>query len=141
MLRVADPPDSTHAARTARLLLSCVDRRGIVAAVSSFLDGAGANIVQSNQYTTDPEGGRLFVRIELRHDELLTPVGRAEFEQALGAAVERFAMDRRVAYAGDSKRVALMVSRYDHCVLDLLWRTRRDELACEVPLVVSNHSG
>jgi formyltetrahydrofolate deformylase len=139
MLRVADPPDSTHAARTARLLLSCVDRPGIVAAVSSFLDGAGANIVQSNQYTTDPEGGRLFVRIEVRQDELRTPGGRAEFEQALAAAVERFAMDWRVMYVGVRKRVALMVSRYDHCVLDLLWRTRRDELPCEVPLVVSNH--
>jgi formyltetrahydrofolate deformylase len=129
----AAPPSPTTT--IARLLISCADRRGIVAAVSRCLADCGANIVQSDQHSTDPEGGRFFMRVEFNIER-----------SALGAFAERFAavaggfgMEYRMWHAGERKRVALMVSRPDHCVLDLLWRWRRGELDCDIPLVVSNH--
>jgi formyltetrahydrofolate deformylase len=119
----------------ARLLISCADRHGIVAAVSSCIAQAGANIIQSDQYSTDPEGGRFFMRLELQ-------VGRDGLDPLaarFAEVAERFEMSFRFAHSGQRKRVALMVSRPDHCLLDLLWRWRRGELECDIPLVVSNH--
>jgi formyltetrahydrofolate deformylase len=121
----------------ARLLISCPDRPGIVAAVSRYLADAGANIVQSDQYSTDPEGGSFFMRIEFALD--VPAADRTEFEQGFSRVAAGFGMDWRVWYAGERKKVAVLVSRYDHCLLDLLWRWRRGELDCDIPLVVSNH--
>jgi formyltetrahydrofolate deformylase len=119
----------------ARLLIACADRSGIVAAVSGCLADAGANIIQSDQYSTDPEGGRFFMRLEFSVDE-----GALErFGDAFAPVAERFAMQTRLWHSGQRKRVALMVSKPDHCLLDLLWRWRRGELECDIPLVVSNH--
>jgi formyltetrahydrofolate deformylase len=118
-----------------RLLISCADRRGIVAAVSGCLTAVGANIVQSDQYSTDPEGGVFFMRLEFLIDEDGLSVLPARF----AAVAEEFAMDFRLWHSGLRKRVALMVSRPDHCLLDLLWRWRRGELDCDIPLVISNH--
>jgi formyltetrahydrofolate deformylase len=125
------------AAPTARLLISCADRPGIVAAVAGMLGGAGANIVQSDQHSTDPEGGSFYMRVEFALDGM--PARRAELEREFTAVAERFGMDWRIWYAWERKRVAVLVSRYDHCLLDLLWRWRRGELDCDIPLVVSNH--
>jgi formyltetrahydrofolate deformylase len=122
-------------APTARLLISCADGPGIVAAVSSFLAARGANIVQSDQYSTDPEGGEFFMRIEF-----LVPAARLdEVDRGFPEIAERFGMTWSLWHPGRRKRVALMVSRYEHCLLDLLWRWRRGELECDIPLVVSNH--
>jgi formyltetrahydrofolate deformylase len=119
-----------------RLLVSCPDRPGIVAAVSRFLYEAGANIVTSDQYSTDPEGGAFFLRMEFaiaadRYNGLIERFGLA--------VAEPFAMRWRIWNARQLKRVAIMVSRYDHCLLELLWRWRRGELGAEVVLVASNH--
>ncbi len=125
------------AEHTARLLISCPDGPGIVAAVSRFLFEHGANIVSSDQHSTDPENGSLFMR-----SAFFLPAierDRASFEQAFGALAERFAMRWRIAYARDRRRVALMASREDHCLLDLLWRQRRGELDMDVICVISNH--
>jgi formyltetrahydrofolate deformylase len=120
----------------ARLLISCPDRHGIVAAVSGFLAARGANIVSSAQHSTDPEGGAFFMRMAFTIDAL-----NEDFVAAFAEEVaERFSMDWRVDDAGRPKRVALLVSREDHCLLDLLWRWRRGELHCDIPLVISNHS-
>ena len=120
-----------------RLVVSCADRPGIVAALSSFLAEAGANIVSSHQYSTDPDGGRFFLRMAFA---LPDEVDQAELERRFAAAVgERFGMEWRMWRSDRRKRVALLVSRYDHCLLDLLWRWRRDELEAEVALVASNH--
>jgi formyltetrahydrofolate deformylase len=120
----------------ARLLISCPDRHGIVAAVSGFLADRGANIVSSAQHSTDPEGGAFFMRMAFTIDAL-----NEDFVAAFAEEVaERFSMDWRVDDAGRPKRVALLVSREDHCLLDLLWRWRRGELHCDIPLVISNHS-
>lgn len=121
----------------ARLLISCADQPGIVAAVSSWLYEHGANIVQSDQYSTDPFGGRYFMRIEFalpnvanRLDEL-----NASFEPI----AERFQMTWRLKLASEQKRMAIFVSREDHCLLELLWRWQSGELPVKIPLVISNH--
>jgi formyltetrahydrofolate deformylase len=119
----------------ARLLISCADRSGIVAAVSGCLAEAGANIIQSNQYSTDPEGGRFYMRLEFA----VEADGLEAFRRSFQAIAQRFGMQSRLWHSGQRKRVALMVSRPDHCLLDLLWRWRRGELDCDIPLVVSNH--
>jgi formyltetrahydrofolate deformylase len=119
----------------ARLLISCPDRHGIVAAVSGFLAARGANIVSSDQYSTDPEGGAFFMRMAFTIDALGEDFAAAFAEEV----AERFGMDWRVDDAARPKRVAVLVSREDHCLLDLLWRWRRGELHCEIPLVISNH--
>jgi formyltetrahydrofolate deformylase len=122
-----------------RLLVSCTDRPGIVAALSQFLRDRGANIVQSDQHSTDPEGGAFFMRTEFHL--LGVEDQAAEFERAFGAEVaEPFGMTWKMEYAAHRKRVAIFVSRYDHCLAELLWRWRRGELYADIPLVVSNHA-
>jgi formyltetrahydrofolate deformylase len=122
----------------ARLLVSCPDRHGIVAAVSGFLAESDANILSSDQHSTDPEGGTFFMRMEFRLEGLHDR--REEFERAFAERVGRpFGMDWRLAYASDCKRTALLASREDHCLIDLLWRRRRGELDADVIAVVSNH--
>jgi formyltetrahydrofolate deformylase len=123
---------------TARLLMRCPDRPGIVAAVSTFLHAQGANIHEADQYSTDPEGGTFFLRAVFHLRGLsgaLDEIGRGFDEEV----AQRFEMDWYLHDASRPKRVALMVSRYDHCLLDLLWRWRRGELDLDIPVVVSNH--
>src|SRR4051794_39496376 len=122
----------------ARLLISCSDRPGIVAAVSRFLFEHGANILDADQHSTDPAGGMFFMRMAFHSDGL--DLSRAELERAFAAQVaEPFAMEWSIAYATDRKRLAILVSREDHCLLDLLWRWRSGELDADVGLVLSNH--
>jgi formyltetrahydrofolate deformylase len=119
-----------------RLLISCPDRPGIISAVSTFLFEAGANIVRSDQYSTDPEGGTFFLRMELALD----PERRGGLAERFGRAVaEPFGMTWRLWDSAQPKRLALLASRYDHCLNDLLWRWRRGELEAEIVLVASNH--
>jgi formyltetrahydrofolate deformylase len=132
-----DPQTGRGAGHTARVLISCPDGPGIVAAVSGFLFEQGANIVSSDQHSTDPENGSFFMRSAFYLPAI--EQDRATFERAFGALAERFAMRWRIAYARDRRRVALMASREDHCLLDLLWRHRRGELEMDVICVISNH--
>jgi formyltetrahydrofolate deformylase len=123
----------------ARLLISCPDRPGIVASVSSFLYRHGANIVSSDQHSTDPEGGRFFMRMEFSTAAM--DLGRDQLADAFRLDVaDRFDMDWRISHEDERKRMAILVSRYDHCLLDLLWRNRRGELEADVVLVASNHT-
>ena len=124
-------------ADVARLVVSCADRHGIIAALSSTLAEAGANIVHSDQHSTDPEGGSFFLRMEFHLDRLTER--QAELEGRIAAVAGELGMDWRLSLAEKHKRVALFASRYDHCLLDLLWRWRRGELAMEPVCVVSNH--
>ncbi|MDP8968764.1 MAG: formyltetrahydrofolate deformylase [Actinomycetota bacterium] len=121
-----------------RLLVSCPDQPGIIAAVSRFLHEHGANIVESDQYSTDPEGGTFFLRTVFHRAGLAAL--RPDLERRFAAEVGRpLQMQWKFTAAGVPKRAAIMVSRYDHCLLDLLWRARRLELDLDVGLVISNH--
>jgi len=119
-----------------RLLISCPDRPGIVAGVSRFLYENGANIVRSDQYSTDPEGGTFFLRMEFA----LAPEKRDGLAERFGLKVaEPLGMTWRLWDSARPKRIAVLVSRYDHCLLDLLWRWRRGELEAQIVQVISNH--
>jgi formyltetrahydrofolate deformylase len=120
-----------------RLLVSCSDRTGIIAALSAALAESGANIVTSDQYSTDPEGGAFFLRMEVHLAGFAER--RAELEERLGAIGRQLDLHWRMAPADERKRVAIFASRYDHCLLDLLWRWRRRELDMDIAAVVSNH--
>ncbi len=127
-----------HSTNTARLLISCPDRPGIVAAVSQFLYSHGANVLDSSQHSTDPTGGTFFMRMVFYLEGL--DLSRPQFERAFGAVVARpFDMSWRVAYADRVKRMAVLVSRYDHCLLELLYRWRSGDYQVEIPFVLSNH--
>jgi formyltetrahydrofolate deformylase len=118
---------------TSRLVITCPDRPGIISAVSTFLAAAGANIVRSDQYSSDPAGGTFFLRMEFTGET----AGLAErFGSEVG---ERFNMDWRLSEESHPKRVAILVSREDHCLQELMWRQRRGELDAEIVLVASNH--
>ena len=132
-MRPMERPDPSQ---TCTLLVTCPDRRGIVAALAQLLYGHGANILDADQHT-DASAGQFFQRIRFDRSEMhLDQVG---LERALAEVAERFAMDWRLSDAARRKRVALFVSRYDHCLYDLLLRHRAGELDCEMALVVSNH--
>jgi formyltetrahydrofolate deformylase len=124
-----------------RLLISCADRHGIVAAVSSFLFEEGANITASDQHSTDPEGGRFFMRMEFTLEGLGDASDVEAFERRFAERVAApLALDWRFAASDRPKRMAIMASRDDHCLLDLLWRRRRGELDADITVVVSNHA-
>ena len=119
-----------------RLLIACPDRPGIISAVSSFLFEHGANIVRSDQYSSDPEGGTFFLRMEFTlpaaHQDGLG-------ERFRSTVADRLEMEWRLWDTAERKRLAILVSREDHCLLDLLWRWQRGELEGDIQLVASNH--
>jgi formyltetrahydrofolate deformylase len=121
---------------TATLLVSCQDRKGIVAALAQTLYGHGANILDADQHT-DPVAGTFFQRIRFDRSNLQTD--SVALERAIGEVAERFSMQWRLADASVRKRVAIFVSKYDHCLFDLLLRHRAGELACDIVAVVGNH--
>ena len=125
-----------HTTDTATLLVTCPDRKGLVAALAQVLYGHGANILDSDQHT-DPVAGQFFQRIRFDRAELHTD--RATLERSIDEVAGRFDMDWRISYSDRRKRMAIFVSRLDHCLYDLLLRHRAGELDCDIPLVISNH--
>jgi formyltetrahydrofolate deformylase len=130
----ASPP---AVADVGRLLVRCPDRPGIVAAVSGVLHAHGANIAQSDQYSTSLEGGTFLMRVVFHLEELAAR--RPALEAELAEVADRYAMRWTLHDAAVPKRAAILVSREDHCLMDLLWRHRRGELDLDVRLVASNH--
>lgn len=121
-----------------RLLLRCADRPGLVAAVSAFLAGAGANIVSLDQHATSQSGGTFMQRTIFHLPGLAAARDSLERDFAEQVA-EPYEMDFRLTEAAKPKRVAIMASREDHCLLDLLWRNRRGEIDMSVAMVIGNH--
>jgi formyltetrahydrofolate deformylase len=121
-----------------RLVVACPDRAGIVAAVSRFLFERGANIVHSDQHTTDPVGGRFFLRVEFDLPDLARRADetRAAFE----AIAADYGMAWRLTLAAAPRRLAVFVSGEDHCLQELLWQQRAGDLRAEIALVVGNHA-
>ena len=118
------------------LTLSCPDRVGIVAAVSSFVAEHGGFIVEAS-YHTDQEAQRFFMRQEIRADSL--PFDADELRARFSKLAGQFQMDWQVSDSAVKKRVVLLVSRQDHCLDDLLHRWRSGELLIDIPCVISNH--
>lgn len=122
--------------RTSVLTLSCPDRPGIVAAVSTLLFEAGCNILDAQQYD-DTETGRFFMRV------VFVRLDGAQPQEAIAAGIEvlaqRFAMTTNLSERARKKRVLLLVSKFDHCLVDLIYRWRIGELPMEIAGIVSNH--
>ncbi len=122
-------------APTSRLLLACPDRPGLIARVSGFLAEAGLNIVDVDQHSTAE--GRFFMRMVF--DRIPDPE-REQLELRFAKEIgEPFEMDYEFHESERTKRVAIMVSREDHCLSDLLWRWRSGDLGGELVAVISNH--
>ncbi|TJY69695.1 formyltetrahydrofolate deformylase [Arthrobacter sp. CAU 1506] len=121
----------------ARLILKGTDQPGIVAAITQTLARFNANIVALDQHTSDPDGGRFFQRTVFTLPHLATVID--ELRAALTENLDEFGLEWRLVEAKKRKRVAVFVSKSDHCLLDLLWRQRRGELPVNITMVISNH--
>jgi len=126
----------TTTPQRAILLLSCPETKGIVAAVSDFLYRNDGNIVDADQHT-DFESNLFLQRIEWEMDGFRLP--REAVAEAFRPLAERFSMSWALHFTSDAPRLAIFVSKLDHCLTDLLWRQRAGELPAEVPFVLSNH--
>lgn len=124
-------------ANRATLLISCPERPGIISTVSNFLLEHNANIVHFDQHTTDPLAGIFFMRIEFdmnNFDESFL-----KLKEDLPEMAKEYSMEWKLSGKGERKRMAIFVSKMDHCLLELLWRWKSKELEVDIPLVISNH--
>jgi len=119
------------------LLLQCPDTKGIVARLSDFVFRHDGNIVNLDQYTTDPTGGRFFLRLEFDFDPAQMP--REQLDRDMAPIVAALEGTGRLHYRTDTLRMGILVSKYDHCLYDLLYRRRAGELTVSIPFVISNH--
>lgn len=120
-----------------RLLINCPDQPGIVAAVSEFLFQNGANIIESNQYSTNPEGGNFFMRIEFECPDLLAK--KEDLKSQFQTIAHTFSMKWEISFVYDLKKTAIFVSKELHCLRELLWEWQNGDLLTDIALVVSNH--
>jgi formyltetrahydrofolate deformylase len=121
---------------TAVLLITCPDRKGIVAAVAEFLYKHDANILHADQHQ-DAERGSFLMRVEWDLTGFALDV--AEFPRRFAPIADRYEMRWRLEDCRQPLRIALFVSKYDHCLMDLLYRHKTGELCCHIPLIVANH--
>ena len=121
---------------TAVLLITCPDRKGIVAAVAEFLYKHDANILHADQHQ-DAERKLFLMRVEW--DLTGFALDPTEFPRRFSPLADRFEMRWRLEGSRQPLRVALFVSKYDHCLMDLLYRHHTGELPCHIPLIVANH--
>ncbi|WP_430413690.1 formyltetrahydrofolate deformylase [Lederbergia citrea] len=121
----------------ARLLIKCPDQPGIVAAVSSFLVENGANIIESSQYSADPEGGNFFIRMEFHCPGL--NLKREELEQSFVEISSKFDMTYEFRYVHDIKKTAIFVSKEPHCLMELLWEWQNGDLMMDIKCIISNY--
>jgi formyltetrahydrofolate deformylase len=121
---------------SAILLISCPDRKGVVSSIADFIFRHGGNILFNDEH--GDEASNLFLtRVEFDPAEF--DFDLAEFSDRFAPIARDFQMDWRLARSADRPRVAIFVSRHDHCLQDLLYRHQSGELHCEIPLIVSNH--
>ncbi|MFF1354143.1 formyltetrahydrofolate deformylase [Streptomyces sp. NPDC058297] len=118
------------------LTLSCPDKRGIVHAVSSYLFMTGCNIEDSQQFG-DHDTGLFFMRVHFSAD---APVTAEKLRASFAAVGDSFQMDWQIHRASERMRVVLMVSKFGHCLNDLLFRARTGALPVDIAAVVSNHT-
>ncbi|HIG42022.1 MAG TPA: formyltetrahydrofolate deformylase [Gammaproteobacteria bacterium] len=118
------------------LRITCPDRKGLVAATASFLARHNLNIIDAQQHT-DVDERTFFHRIKIDLEHL--SMTRSDLEESLAKECDAHSMIWSISYSDVKQQVAIFVSKYEHCLADLLLRYRLGELDCEVPLVISNH--
>ena len=121
---------------SAILLISCPDAKGEVATIADFVYRHGGNILHADEHG-DEESGLFLMRVEFDPKDFDIPL--ADFGKYFSPIAETFAMKWRLAQSSHRPRMIIFVSKYDHCLVDLLYRQQSGELACEIPLIVSNH--
>ncbi|WP_175073376.1 formyltetrahydrofolate deformylase [Terribacillus sp. AE2B 122] len=120
-----------------RIVISCPDQPGIVAAVSEFLYKQQANIMESNQYTTDPDGGSFFLRIEFECQQ--DGDTQRQLEHGFQQIADHFKMDWQLVRVRNLKKLALFVSKELHCLQEILWEYESGHLMADLSVIVSNH--
>src|ERR1700739_988026 len=118
------------------ILLSCPDRKGIVATISDFVFRHNGNILHADEHAD--EGSNLFL-MRVEFDPANFDIPLADFSKHFTPIAEKFEMRWRLAQSRHRPRMVIMVSKYDHCLADLLYRHKSGELACDIPLIISNH--
>ena len=131
-------PLETPELEQACLIVWGPDKRGLVAAVTALITRHDANIVSLDQYSDDPEGGNFFQRVLFHRRDLVAQL--PEIRDDLETTLTPFAVDWTLTDHAQPKRMAILASTSDHCLLDLLWRRRRGELRVSIPMVISNHT-
>jgi len=121
---------------SAILLLSCPDRKGLVAAISDFVFRHNGNILHADEHAD--EGSNLFL-MRVEFDPANFDIDLADFPKHFLPIADRFEMQWRLARSDYRSRMIILVSKYDHCLVDLLYRHKSGELACDIPLIISNH--
>ena len=122
---------------SAVLLLSCPDRKGVVAGVAGFIYQHGGNILHADEHG-DLDSNTFLMRVEFDPAEIDLPL--SDFSSQFTEIAKQFEMQWRVALSDVRPRVAILVSKYDHCLVDLLYRHQSGELVCDIACVISNHS-
>jgi formyltetrahydrofolate deformylase len=121
---------------TATLLISCPDQRGLVAKIANFIYANGGNIIHADQHT-DFAAGLFLTRIEWQLDGFNLP--RELIGSAFNTIAQPLQANWQLHFSDTIPRIAIWVSRQDHCLLDLIWRQRAKEFAAEIGLIISNH--
>ncbi|WP_027405188.1 formyltetrahydrofolate deformylase [Aquaspirillum serpens] len=121
---------------SATLLICCPDRKGLVATIANFLLSYNANILHADQHQ-DADGGLFLMRVEWALDGFTLPI--ADFAAAFEPIARENRMEWKMALSENKPKIAIFVSKYEHCLIDLLHRWRIGELHCEIPLIISNH--
>ena len=121
---------------SAILLLACPDRKGLVATISDFVFRHNGNIIHANEHA-DEESNLFLMRVEF--DPAGFDIPLSEFKKYFASIAEKYQMNWRLAQSSHRPKMVVLVSKYDHCLVDLLYRHKSGELACEIPLIISNH--
>jgi formyltetrahydrofolate deformylase len=121
---------------TAILLLSCPDQKGVVATIADFVYRHNGNILHADEHAD--EGSNLFL-MRVEFDPADFDIDLADFARHFDPIAKRFHMTWRLAQSARRPRMAILVSKYDHCLADLLYRHRSGELTYKIPLIISNH--
>jgi formyltetrahydrofolate deformylase len=127
---------------SAILLVSCPDAKGEVATIADFVYRHNGNILHADEHA-DEESGLFLMRVEFDLKDFdidLTDKNLADFAKEFSPIAEKFQMKWRLAQSSHRPRMIILVSKYDHCLVDLLYRHRSGELACDIPLIISNHA-
>ncbi len=123
---------------SAILLLSCPDQKGVVAAISDFVFRHNGNILHADEHA-DIESNLFLMRVEFDPTDFDISLSESEFSKHFSPIAQKFQMQWRLALSNYRPKMVIMVSKYDHCLVDLLYRHKSGEIACEIPLIISNH--